>query len=152
MPQYKICFLGYKQLTSIAQQVVPTLPFDDCEIQIVDCLPDTLPGIVDGMMAKGFEVFIAGRSNAAAFSRHSQAHLQEIFVREIDYLVALKKASALGGSIAIAWYRLSREVNLDLLTKLRARIPGLVLRTSLITGLPGEGEAELEELCVFLRE
>ena len=38
------------------------------------------------------------------------------------------------------------------MTKLRARIPGLVLRTSLITGLPGEGEAELEELCDFLRE
>ena len=35
---------------------------------------------------------------------------------------------------------------------LRARIPGLVLRTSLITGLPGEGEAEFEELCAFLRE
>ena len=41
---------------------------------------------------------------------------------------------------------------LDLLTKLRARIPGLVLRTSLITGLPGEGEAEFEELCAWLRE
>ena len=41
---------------------------------------------------------------------------------------------------------------LDLLEKLRSRIPSLVLRTSLITGLPGEGEAELEELCVFLRE
>lgn len=39
-----------------------------------------------------------------------------------------------------------------LLTKLRERIPGLVLRTSLITGLPGEGEAEFEELCNFLRE
>lgn len=39
-----------------------------------------------------------------------------------------------------------------LFKKLRERIPGLVLRTSLITGLPGEGEAELEELCVFLRE
>ena len=38
-----------------------------------------------------------------------------------------------------------------LLTKLRQRIPGLVLRTSLITGLPGEGEAEFEELCAFLR-
>ena len=37
-----------------------------------------------------------------------------------------------------------------LLDKLRARIPGLVLRTSLITGLPGEGEAEFEELCQFL--
>ena len=35
---------------------------------------------------------------------------------------------------------------------LRERIPGLVLRTSVITGLPGEGEAEFEELCQFLRE
>ena len=35
---------------------------------------------------------------------------------------------------------------------LRERIPGLVLRTSLIAGLPGEGEAEFEELCDFLRE
>ena len=41
---------------------------------------------------------------------------------------------------------------LALFEKLRARIPGLVLRTSLITGLPGEGTAEFEELCQFLRE
>ena len=39
-----------------------------------------------------------------------------------------------------------------LFARLRERIPGLVLRTSLITGLPGEGEAEFEELCQFLRE
>ena len=39
-----------------------------------------------------------------------------------------------------------------LFKKLRERIPGLVLRTSLIAGLPGEGEAEFEELCEFLRE
>ncbi len=38
-----------------------------------------------------------------------------------------------------------------LLLKLRQRIPGLVLRTSLITGLPGEGEKEFEELCAFLK-
>lgn len=38
-----------------------------------------------------------------------------------------------------------------LLSKLRENIPGLVIRTSLITGLPGEGEAEFEELCDFLR-
>jgi len=38
-----------------------------------------------------------------------------------------------------------------LFAKLRERIPGLVLRTSLITGLPGEGEAEYEELRAFLR-
>ena len=39
-----------------------------------------------------------------------------------------------------------------LLKKLRDRIPGLVIRTSLITGLPGEGEEEFKELCDFLRE
>ncbi|MGI6014555.1 MAG: 30S ribosomal protein S12 methylthiotransferase RimO [Oscillospiraceae bacterium] len=39
-----------------------------------------------------------------------------------------------------------------LFQKLREKIPGLVLRTSLITGLPGEGDAEFEELCDFLRE
>ena len=40
----------------------------------------------------------------------------------------------------------------ELFGKLRSRIPGLVIRTSLITGLPGEGEEEFEELCGFLRE
>ena len=40
----------------------------------------------------------------------------------------------------------------ELFTKLRQRIPGLVLRTSLITGLPGEDEAAFEELCDFLKE
>jgi len=39
-----------------------------------------------------------------------------------------------------------------LLKKLRERIPGVVIRTSLIVGLPGEGEKEFEELCAFLRE
>ena len=39
-----------------------------------------------------------------------------------------------------------------LFAKLRERIPGLVIRTSLIAGLPGETEAEFEELCDFLRE
>ena len=40
----------------------------------------------------------------------------------------------------------------DLFSELRERIPGLVLRTSVITGLPGEGEAEFAELCEFLKE
>lgn len=39
-----------------------------------------------------------------------------------------------------------------LFARLREAIPGLVLRTSLITGLPGEGEAEYAELCDFLKE
>ena len=44
-----------------------------------------------------------------------------------------------------------KQYLLDLFADLRARIPGLVLRTSIITGLPYEGEAEFEELCDFLR-
>lgn len=39
----------------------------------------------------------------------------------------------------------------ELFAKLRARIADVVIRTSLITGLPGEGEAEFEELCDWLR-
>lgn len=40
----------------------------------------------------------------------------------------------------------------ELFAKLRARIPGLVLRTSIIAGLPYEDEDVFEELCEFLRE
>lgn len=40
----------------------------------------------------------------------------------------------------------------ELFAKLRARIPNLVLRTSIIAGLPYEDEAAFEELCDFLRE
>lgn len=40
----------------------------------------------------------------------------------------------------------------ELFEKLRSRIPGIVLRTSVITGLPGEGEEEFQELCEFLKD
>ena len=48
-----------------------------------------------------------------------------------------------------------RETHAGLLATmetLRAKIPGVVLRTSLITGLPYEDEAAFDELCEFLRE
>lgn len=40
----------------------------------------------------------------------------------------------------------------QVITNLRKKIPGLVIRTSVITGLPGEGEDEFAELCDFLKE
>lgn len=46
----------------------------------------------------------------------------------------------------------TKESVLELLSKLREKIPGLVLRTSLIAGLPYEDEDAFEELCQFLRE
>jgi len=40
----------------------------------------------------------------------------------------------------------------DLLARLRKTIPGLALRTSLIVGLPGETEADFEDLLRFVEE
>lgn len=40
----------------------------------------------------------------------------------------------------------------ELFHKLKTMIPDIVIRTSVITGLPGEGEAEFVELCEFLKE
>src|SRR5512142_887562 len=39
-----------------------------------------------------------------------------------------------------------------LLAKLRARVPGIALRTSLIVGLPGETEEDFADLLAFVRE
>jgi ribosomal protein S12 methylthiotransferase len=40
----------------------------------------------------------------------------------------------------------------DLLAKLRARVPGIALRTSLIVGLPGETEEDFDDLLRFVEE
>ena len=40
----------------------------------------------------------------------------------------------------------------ELIRKLRERIPGVVLRTTMIVGHPGEGKKDFEELLDFLRE
>lgn len=46
----------------------------------------------------------------------------------------------------------TKEYIEDLFRKLRERIPGVVIRTSLITGLPYEDEEAFTELCEFLKE
>jgi ribosomal protein S12 methylthiotransferase len=40
----------------------------------------------------------------------------------------------------------------DLVARMRRMVPGVVLRTTLIVGHPGEGEAEFEDLLDFVRE
>ena len=40
----------------------------------------------------------------------------------------------------------------DLVRRIRAGIPGIALRTTFIAGFPGETEADVEELCAFIRE
>ncbi|MBC8570895.1 30S ribosomal protein S12 methylthiotransferase RimO [Zongyangia hominis] len=45
-----------------------------------------------------------------------------------------------------------RESLTALMEKLRANIPDMVLRTTFITGFPGESEADFEELCAFVED
>jgi ribosomal protein S12 methylthiotransferase len=47
--------------------------------------------------------------------------------------------------------RVNRQQTEDLLDRLRRRIDGLVLRTTLMTGFPGETEEQFEELLEFVR-
>ncbi len=46
----------------------------------------------------------------------------------------------------------NRETLTALMRKLRKNIPGVTLRTTLITGFPGETEAQFEELCDFVND
>ncbi len=48
--------------------------------------------------------------------------------------------------------RVNRADTISLLDKLRNRIPDLVMRTTIITGFPGETDAEFEELKEFISE
>jgi ribosomal protein S12 methylthiotransferase len=40
----------------------------------------------------------------------------------------------------------------DLLRRIRAGIPGIAVRTTFIVGFPGETDADVDELCEFIRE
>lgn len=46
----------------------------------------------------------------------------------------------------------NRKVYLDLINKIREKIPGVRLRSTFLVGYPGESDAEFEELLEFLRE
>jgi ribosomal protein S12 methylthiotransferase len=48
--------------------------------------------------------------------------------------------------------RVTRRQTEALLQKLRDRIPGVTIRTTFISGFPGETEAEFEELLTFVKE
>ncbi|MCQ2472091.1 MAG: 30S ribosomal protein S12 methylthiotransferase RimO [Clostridia bacterium] len=46
----------------------------------------------------------------------------------------------------------TKEEIVEVVNKLRAKMPDVVIRTTFITGFPGEGEDEFEELAVFVNE
>lgn len=48
--------------------------------------------------------------------------------------------------------QITRQEMVDLIAKIRARVPGIALRTTFITGFPGETEEDVEDLKQFLEE
>ena len=46
----------------------------------------------------------------------------------------------------------TKEKLYDVIRRLRAAMPDIVLRTTLITGFPGETQAQFEELCQFVQD
>ena len=48
--------------------------------------------------------------------------------------------------------KMNRNELTALLKKIRSRVPGVTLRTTLITGFPGETEEQFLELCDFVEE
>lgn len=116
--KYRICFLGYGKLSEIAKPVLENLEYEDTEVLLADCNVETLPATVDRALESGYEMFIAGSANAAEFRRYSYAHLVEISIGTVDYLVAIKKAMLLGTSPVIAAYSYGRAVDVSLLEEL----------------------------------
>lgn len=47
---------------------------------------------------------------------------------------------------------ISKQQTLDLLRKIRREVPGIFIRTTLMTGHPGETPEDFEELCGFVRD
>lgn len=47
---------------------------------------------------------------------------------------------------------ISKEETLKLLAKIREKVPGIKIRTTLMTGFPGEGESEFRELIEFVKD
>lgn len=48
--------------------------------------------------------------------------------------------------------QITRAEMLELIANIRAKVPGIALRTTLITGFPGETEEDVEDLKAFLEE
>lgn len=57
------------------------------------------------------------------------------------------------GRVLKAMHRTGNRAELTaLMQHIRERVPGMVLRTTVMVGFPGETEAEFEELCDFIRD
>ncbi|MBQ9964954.1 MAG: 30S ribosomal protein S12 methylthiotransferase RimO [Clostridia bacterium] len=88
------------------------------------------------------------------YPEHITDELLDVMAREekiVKYLdVPIQHAS---GSVLKAMNRPGDRASLTaLIHKIRARVPGVVLRTTVMTGFPTETEEDFEQLCEFIKE
>ena len=94
-------------------------------VRLLYCYPDAITGeLMDVMASEG---------KIVPYLDMPVQHVSPRIVREMNRHMSAEEVQAL-------------------VKKLRARIPNLVLRTTLITGFPGESEREFEELAAFVKE
>ncbi|HUK65672.1 MAG TPA: 30S ribosomal protein S12 methylthiotransferase RimO [Anaeromyxobacteraceae bacterium] len=89
-----------------------------------------------------------------AYPRDFPEALVEVMAREEKIVKYLDMPLQHSSDRLLRAMRRGRDVRFlrELLATLRARVPGISLRTSLIVGLPGETEEDFEDLLAFVRE
>ncbi len=88
------------------------------------------------------------------YPEHMTDELLEVLATEdkvVNYLdIPIQHAS---GRVLRSMNRPGDRASLSaLVQRLRERVPGIALRTTVMVGFPGETEEEFEELCEFIRE
>ena len=120
---YKICFLGYRKLREMAQQVIDKLNYQDTTVVMKECAIETLEQVVNEADSEGCQVFVAGSANAEEFKQRFSEHLVELHIDMSDYVYCLCRARDIGARrVGVTIYRKSRQMNFEALQEL-AGIP-----------------------------
>ena len=120
---YKICFLGYRKLREMAQQVIDKLNYQDTTVVMKECAIETLEQVVNEADSEGCQVFVAGSANAEEFKQRFSEHLVELHIDMSDYVYCLCRARDRGAKrVGVTIYRKSRQLNFKALQEL-AGIP-----------------------------
>lgn len=137
---FHIGFLGYGRLTEVTQQLLQTLKWSDTEVHIYNCTTENLRITVEQAKREGCTVFVAGSGNAAEFRRLGLGQLEEIQIRDIDYLRAVHEATSLGRFPQLVVYK-------------HVRFPDINLYRNL-SGIPlvGSSYEDAQELEGILRQ
>lgn len=134
--------LGVKELMLIAQE----LTYYGLDLYKKRALPELLHALADVEGIEWIRLHYAYPSKFPVEIFDAMAERKEI----CNYLdMPLQHAS--DPVLTKMRRQITQADTLELIAKARERVPGLVLRTTMLVGFPGETEADFEELCDFVR-